>query len=227
MANLDQQDARAQKIFNDIKIRSTGGLSYAGSLQILQSVREFEAVNTALPTRAAIASARGEDIERLALLDNLTELYNYKTFLKELKAEINRARRYKHPVSLCMLAIDNYEAIKQQFGNLTAESVLRIVGNVLRGAIREVDIGAKYDETTFAVVLPNAHASNAALVAERIRQRIGNQAIAHNWQNFSVTASLGVAAYPVHGVAHDELSARALEALSFAIHRGGDRVFCV
>jgi diguanylate cyclase (GGDEF)-like protein len=89
-----------------------------------------------------------------------------------------------------------------------------------------VDIPAKYHEQTFAVVLPGADAGAASMVAERIRQRVGNQAISHNWNNFSVTASIGVAAFPAHAAAYDELIARALEALKYAAIRGGDRVLC-
>lgn len=222
-----QHSDLVQMVFDELKNRQTGGREFSGSAEILQAVREMEAASTAMPVRAAIAAARAEDIERLALLDHLTELYNYKTFLKELKAEVNRAKRYKHSVSLCMFTIDNYEAIREKFGQLTAESVLRVVGNVLRGAIREEDSAAKYTEETFCVILPTAHASSAAMVSERIRQRIGNQYITHNGQNFSVTASVGVASLPAHANTHDELIARSIEALEHASSRGGDRVFCV
>jgi two-component system cell cycle response regulator len=215
------------KVFADLKSRQTGGKEFTGSAEILQAVRDLEATSTAPPVRAAIAAARSEDIERLALLDHLTELYNYKTFLKELKAEVSRAKRYKHSLSLCMFTIDNYEEIKEKFGQLTSESLLRVVGNVLRGSVREEDIPAKYSEETFCVVLPSAQAASASLVSERIRQRIGNQFITHNGQNFSVTASVGVASLPLHANTHDELIARSIEALEHASTRGGDRVFCV
>jgi diguanylate cyclase (GGDEF)-like protein len=222
-----QQTEFVQQVFDDLKRRQAGGRDFAGNTEILQAVRDLEAASTAVPVRAAIAAARSEDIERLALLDHLTELYNYKTFLKELKAEVNRARRYKHSVSLCMFTIDNYESIREKFGQLTAESVLRVVGNVLRGAVREEDSAGKYSEETFCVVLPSAQAASAAMVSERIRQRIGNQFITHNGQNFSVTASVGVASLPAHANSHDELIARSIEALEHASSRGGDRVFCV
>lgn len=220
-------EEKVKKIWQDLESRRYhSGEDKIARSDWLKKVREYEAaVNS--PTRAlAIASANSDEIEKLALLDNLTELYNYRTFLKELKAEFNRATRYGHAVSLCMLAIDNFEVMREQFGELTGESILRLFGNVIRGAVRDLDIPAKYNYQTFVVVLPQTPPANAALVAERLRQRIGNQAIAHNWQNFSVTASIGVAAFPIHASAHDELIARCFEALDHAIGRGGDRVFC-
>jgi diguanylate cyclase (GGDEF)-like protein len=99
-----------------------------------------------------------------------------------------------------------------------------VVANVLRGALRELDIPAKYADQQFCIVLPGTTVAGASLVAERIRQRIGNQAIAHNWQSFSVTASIGVAAYPSDATEYDELIARSIEAMGYAINRGGDRV---
>ncbi len=223
-----EQDARAQSVLTDLKRRKLQGeLDFAGNPEILERVRLFEKESFAYNRPATIAAAKTEDIERLALLDNLTDLYNYRTFIKELKAEINRSTRYQQPVSLILLIIDNFETVNQQFGRLTSDSVMRIVGNVLKNSVREQDIPIKYDDQTFGAILPQTQAALASFVAERIRTRIGNQAISHNWHNFSVTASLGVASLPSHANSHDKLIARATEALQFANLRGGDRVFCV
>ncbi len=223
-----EKETRLQRIFADSKKRRGIPLSgYIGDEAILNRVRDIEKSSSPQQQTATISSARGEDIERLALLDGLTELYNYRTFLKELKAELGRAARYKHSVALILMTIDDFEAVTQQYGVLTGDAVLKVVANVMRGAVREMDIPAKYGDNQFAVILPQTHAAGAALLAERIRQRIGNQAITHNWQSFSVTASLGVAAFPAHGEEYDHLIARASEALEYAIARGGDRVFSV
>jgi diguanylate cyclase (GGDEF)-like protein len=101
---------------------------------------------------------------------------------------------------------------------------LKITANVMRSALREEDMAAKYGTQEFAVILPQAGPAAASMVAERLRQRIANQAIAINWQNFSVTSSAGVAAFPAHADGYDELIARAMEALQWALERGGDRV---
>ncbi len=224
-----EPDSRALAVLADLKKRKLHGeLDFAGNPEILESVKAYEAQAFALFSKPpSIASAKSEEIERLALLDNLTDLYNYRTFIKELKAELSRAGRYQQSVSLILIVIDNFETIKQQYGNLTADALHRIVANVLKGAIRELDIPAKYDDQLFGVILPQTPASLACFVAERIRQRIGNQAISHNWQSFSVTASLGVASFPMHANTHDKLIARATEAAQFASLRGGDRVFSV
>ena len=194
---------------------------------ILARVRDFEKVN-ASETRHFV-EAKPEDIEKLAFLEPITELYNYKSFVKELQAELVRAKRYKYPVAVCLLHVDNYESIKQQYGLITAEAVLKIVANVLRSRLREIDMAARGNDKDgqFIIALPHMNAAGASLLAERLRKRIGNQVIMHNRQCFSLKASLGVTSYPEHASQYDVLIARALEAMEHAIDRGGDRVLSI
>ncbi|HEY9679570.1 MAG TPA: GGDEF domain-containing protein [Drouetiella sp.] len=195
--------------------------------QVIDRVKELEQRSLLTSTESRINVAGGEEIERLALLDTLTELYNSRTFLKEMKDELKRAKRYKRPVALCMVTIDGFKDISRQYGALTADAVLKAIGGVLRGAIRDVDIPARYSAEDFAIIFPETNASGASIVAERIRQRIGTQIVTHNWQNIRCTASVGLAAFPAHAREHDELLQKGLDALELASSRGGDRVCTV
>jgi diguanylate cyclase (GGDEF)-like protein len=205
-------------VFSTIKRLRQGSLTGQSKTEVLERVREYEKAETTASPGAA------PGIDRMSLLDPLTELYNVRTFLKEVKAELTRAKRYKQPCSICMLAVDTLESVTQQFGYLTADALMRVVANVLRTTLRETDIPAKYSAEVFTIILPQTGPAAAAIAAERIRKRIGNQAIVHNWQSFSVTASVGVASFPAHAEEYDQLIARAVEALEFALERGGDRV---
>ncbi|HEY9787196.1 MAG TPA: GGDEF domain-containing protein [Candidatus Obscuribacterales bacterium] len=211
---------------NPNRLKQLGNRSYMDS-QVLERVKELEQRSMLTNTESRMGLVKGEEIERLALLDTLTELYNSRTFMKEIKDELRRAKRYKRPVALCMVTVDNFKDIARQYGALTADAVLKVVGNVLRGAVRDVDIPARYSAEEFAVIFPETNASGAAIVAERIRQRVGSQAITHNWHNLKVTASVGLAAFPAHAREHDELVARSVQALELALQRGGDRVCTV
>lgn len=195
--------------------------------QVLERVKELESRQLLAGTQSSMTTGKGDELERLALLDSLTELYNHRTFLKELKDELKRAKRYKRPVSLVMVSIDGYKEVSRQYGALTGDAVLKVVAAVLKECIRDVDIGARYSGDEFAIVLPETNAAGAAVVAERIRQRVGTQAITHNWNNLKVTASIGLASFPAHAREHDELIARSVQALELAVQRGGDRVCTV
>ncbi len=199
--------------------------SFQGDPDILSRVREYEQRSADVAQQVGLVAAKGEDIERLALLDPVTELYNHRTFVKELKAEIARSRRYSQRVSVLTLIVDNFEGIGSDFGTMTQDAVLRVVALVIRNSTREVDIPARYAPWQFAVVLPQTNAAGASLVAERIRQRTASQVFSHNWKNFSITSSIGVATFPDHAPEYDELVARSLEAMECAVDRGGDRVF--
>lgn len=194
--------------------------------QVMDRIKELENRSILQSTQSTLTSTKGEELERLALLDSLTELYNSRTFLKELKDELKRAKRYKRPVSLVMISIDGYKEVSRQYGALTSDAVLKVIANVLRECIRDVDIPARYSGDEFSLILPETNAAGAAVVAERIRQRVGTQAITHNWNNLKVTASIGLASFPAHAREHDELVARAIQALELSVQRGGDRV-CV
>ena len=195
--------------------------------QVLERVRELESRSLLQNTQSNMTTAKADELEKLALLDSLTELFNSRTLLKELKDELKRAKRYKRPVSLLVIEVDGLKEIQRQYGALTSDAVLKVVSSVLRDCVRDVDVPARYSGDQFAIVLPETNAAGAAVVAERIRQRIGTQAITHNWNNLKVTGSIGLASFPAHAREHDELIARSVQALELAVNRGGDRVCAI
>jgi len=227
-AGSAKQESKLARTVSDLKSqRNLLANGYAGSKEVLAKVRAYEEADLHASQQMHSVHARGEDLEKLALLDPLTELYNHRPFVKELQAELKRARRYKYTVCLLMFTIDGFDAVVQQFGQLTGETVQKVVSGVIRSGLREGDIAAKYGGPLFAVAMPKTNISEACLVVENIRQKVGDQAITYNWQNFSVTASIGLAAFPEHAEKYEELIARATEVMEFAIERGGDRVLTV
>jgi two-component system cell cycle response regulator len=128
---------------NSPNVKSMGNKAFMDQ-QVIERVKELEQRSLLNTTETRMTSAKGEEIERLALLDTLTDLYNSRTFLKEMKDELRRAKRYKRPVALCMVAIDGFKEISRQYGALTSDSVLKVMADILRGAIRDVDIPARY-----------------------------------------------------------------------------------
>jgi two-component system, cell cycle response regulator len=192
--------------------------------QVIERVKELEQRSMLTNTYNRLGTVKGEELERLALLDTLTELYNSRTFVKEIRDELKRAKRYKRPLAVCMLSIDNFREVHRSYGALTADAVLKSVGRVLMSSIRGVDIPARYSGEEFAIIFPETNAAGAAIVSERIRQRIASQAVSHNWHNLRITSSIGIAAFPSHAREHEELLNKTIQALELAMQRGGDRV---
>jgi diguanylate cyclase (GGDEF)-like protein len=189
---------------------------------VLEQVKEFE--ETQLEELGGFAENTAENMERLAILDPLTVTYNGRSFLRELDQTLKQAWRYSKPASLCMVSIDDFELIQGQYRDLTANSVLRICADAIKRTIRPGDCVARYSGADFGVIFPNTSTAGATMIAEKIRQTLGNQVITLNWDHIKVTASLGIATYPTHAYDRDELLSIAIQALYISKERGGDRV---
>lgn len=141
--------------------------------------------------------------------------------------EVKRAKRYKRPISLCLLLVDNLKEISRKYGALTADMTLKSIAQVIQSTVREIDITSRYTSDHFAILMPETNAAGAAVVTDRVRQRIKKQAITHGRLTLNVTASLGLTSFPSQAKDLEDLIARANVALETAIEEGGDRYLLV
>ncbi|MBI4533537.1 MAG: GGDEF domain-containing protein [Candidatus Melainabacteria bacterium] len=218
--------SRLKAIIEELSKVRPSIVSKEADSQNLEQVHLVEQAATAPGGEVQLRAVQGEEMERLAFIDPLTEIYNTKAFFKELKDALKRSRRYHRPLAVALLNIDGHKAIVSEHGRLTGDTVLKIASSVVRSIISEMDLPARYDEERLAIIFPESNAAEAALVCERIRQRMGIQAVSYNWHNLKISASIGVACFPQHAQEYDSLVAKAEQALKVAIERGGDRV-CV
>ena len=165
-----------------------------------------------------------ETVQRQAVTDDLTGLYNHRRFQESLAYEVERARRFETGVGLIMLDIDNFKAVNDRFGHQTGDRVLVAVADVLREVSREIDEPARYGGEELAVVLPGTDLDGAYNLAERVRE--GIEALRfplEDGQPLRVTASCGVAAIPESGSDPASLIAGADAALYVAKRAGKNR----
>lgn len=111
------------------------------------------------------------ELKEMTIRDGLTGLYNLRYFYERLEAEIERARRQKHPLSLLLLDIDKFKTYNDAHGHLEGDRVLREVARCISESTREhVDLGFRYGGDEFTVILPEADETGATLIAHRIRE---------------------------------------------------------
>lgn len=189
---------------------------------VLAQVKEFE--ESQLQEYGGFEENTDENMEKLALIDPLTGVYNGRSFLKELDQSLKQAWRYSRNASLCMVSIDGFEEIVEQFGHLTGNTVLRICASAVQKKVRAQDIIARYSGTDFGVIMPNTTTAEAVMLGEQVREALATQIITHNWNHLRITASLGICTYPIHAYDRDELISIAMQALYVSKERGGDRV---
>lgn len=108
-------------------------------------------------------------LEELAITDELTQLYNSRRFYKQLDAEVYRHKRYKHPLSLLFLDIDNFKKYNDTYGHLLGDKVLAGLGRIIKSCLRTIDSAYRYGGEEFTVILPETEGNEAVVVASRIR----------------------------------------------------------
>jgi diguanylate cyclase (GGDEF)-like protein len=167
-----------------------------------------------------------ETVQRQAVTDELTGLFNHRRFQEVMTAEVERARRYGHELGLIMLDIDNFKQVNDTHGHLQGDMVLREVAQVLRQSSREIDEPARYGGEEMAVALPQTDLEGAVQFAERVRRRIEalELPLLDSDGVLRVTASFGAASLAAAGgVDKDALVAAADGALYQAKRAGKNR----
>ncbi|MEX2196115.1 MAG: diguanylate cyclase [Thermoleophilaceae bacterium] len=167
-----------------------------------------------------------ETVQRQAVTDELTSLYNVRHFHDWLDVEIERSKRFATPIGLVMLDIDDFKLVNDTYGHQQGDLVLMEVARAVRELSRDVDEPARYGGEEIAVVLPQTDIEGTALAAERVRTAIEALEIPRvdGKGVLRVTASCGVAALPGSAPAKDSLIAAADAALYRAKRAGKNRV---
>ncbi len=141
----------------------------------LESMTSFElALSRALERRYLVKENKRlfEEIQRLAVTDSLTGLYNRHKLQDNLETEVERAKRYSRPLSIIMIDMDKLKVINDTFGHAAGDEALKLVARSIQRSIRKVDLGTRFGGDEFIVLLPEADREEAAAVAKRIREAI-------------------------------------------------------
>jgi len=180
----------------------------------------FNSMVVALDEARTELQALALKLEELSTTDALTGAYNRRKFNDLTLAEVERVRRYGHPLSLLILDIDHFKRVNDTHGHEAGDEVLVVLAGLLRAGIRATDSLARWGGEEFVVLSPDVTLEGEAELAERLRAA----AAAHDHVSVgTVTVSLGVAQHRP-GETPDELFARADEALYRAKDGGRDRV---
>jgi diguanylate cyclase (GGDEF)-like protein len=140
-----------------------------------------------------IESDYHEEIYRMTIVDGLTGAHNKRSFLEHLERELARCLRHARPLSLCMLDIDHFKSINDQYGHLTGDHVLRELARRLQGRTRKEEVFARYGGEEFVVLLPEADLRAALNVGEQMRLLVERDHFFFDGDEIAVTISVGVA----------------------------------
>lgn len=176
-------------------------------------------IETRLRAEAALQAANAK-LQRLATTDRLTGAWN-RTYLEEtLVTEMERANRYRQPLSLLIFDIDHFKGINDTHGHLVGDEVLIELTRRIRAHLRTVDVLARWGGEEFVLLLPHCGATEAQQVAEKLRALVADSPFSRAGQ---VTASIGLAQWQPHE-SLDTWLKRADDALYAAKAAGRNRV---
>ena len=163
------------------------------------------------------------NLERLAVTDDLTQVYNYRYLKAALRREIKRATRYQQPMAILMLDVDHLKAYNDRNGHVRGSMLLRELAQLCAGQVRSWDLVAKYGGDEFTVILPQTDRAGALAVGERLRAAVASHAFPLATPG-QITISTGIAQFPEDGSDVTTLIEAADRTLYAAKRNGRNRV---
>jgi len=164
------------------------------------------------------------ELERLAITDYLTGVYNIRYLYHRLEKEFSAALRYRSPLSCLMLDIDHFKRINDQYGHRAGDMVLREFAGLIAGHSRDTDVLARYGGEEFIMLMPQTALDGAMVEAERLRSLVRRHRFRGVEPSTVITMSCGAASFPAPEIrSADDLITAADDALMQAKASGRDR----
>ncbi len=166
-----------------------------------------------------------ETLRHQSIRDPLTGLYNRRYLEEAMEREIYRAERQRGSLGLIMLDVDHFKQFNDRFGHDAGDELLRELGKFLMARTRQPDLVCRYGGEEFIVILPETTLTAVVDKAEQLREKFKRLTIVYQGRILGrTTISLGVAAFPEHGITPKTLIQTVDKALYQAKEEGRDRV---
>lgn len=166
-----------------------------------------------------------EEAQRLSLTDGLTGVWNRRYLQMQFKQTLASANRFDRPFSVLLLDLDHFKEVNDNHGHQRGDAILIEFAQRVGAALREIDTFVRYGGEEFVCLLSETDISGARITAEKIRQTISLEPfISVGEDPVTLTVSIGVACYPLHGSGYQSLIEAADQALYRAKEEGRDRV---
>ena len=164
-----------------------------------------------------------EQVERMAITDVLTGLYNKRHFEDRFDEIISRAERYDHRLALVMMDLDHFKRINDNYGHPMGDQVLRAVGIILNESMRKIDLVARFGGEEFVVLLDSTDHEQALKKTEQLSEEIADLSFEVGSRKIRVSLSAGIAVFPDDSHNKEDLLEKADKALYQSKKSGRNR----
>jgi diguanylate cyclase (GGDEF)-like protein/PAS domain S-box-containing protein len=151
-----------------------------GGIELFSDISNFQ-----------VNALRVVELEKLALLDNLTQLANRHYLNREIESRFEEYKRHAIPFGLLFIDIDHFKKVNDTYGHDVGDEVLRFVAQTFIANSRPFDLYGRWGGEEFLAIIRNVNAADLALLGDRLRVLIENSYIIHGDQKLQVTVSLG------------------------------------
>ena len=162
-------------------------------------------------------------LERLATIDDLTEVLNRRSFLEKAQAELKRSLRLGKTLSIAIMDIDHFKKVNDTYGHPAGDQVLINFASSFTINIREFDVFARFGGEEFALLMPETDTNQAFQVCERLRLNVARSILDFEGQPIPITVSLGISSLTGENDTLEKILQRADQALYNAKQSGRDR----
>ena len=156
-----------------------------------------------------------------AITDGLTGVKTHRFFMEALSAEWKRSTRAGRSFALVLMDLDRFKFVNDFYGHLEGDLVLQRVGHILETNCRRSDVVARYGGDEFVILMPETNMEHARQLASKLRGWIAADALL---REKNISASFGIACYPLHGSSPQELIQVADASMYLSKHQGGNAV---
>lgn len=164
-------------------------------------------------------------VKKLTVRDGLTGVYNRMGFKEFIENEFLKARRYKKPLSLIMIDLNEFKSVNDTFGHLAGDYVLKELAVCLKKTLRKTDILARYGGDEFAIILPETEIQIAEMLIKRALDSIGSHNFMWKSEKIKVEVSYGIAS--VGELGHEDGTRELIEMADSRMYcKKGSRDLC-
>ncbi len=156
-----------------------------------------------------------------AITDGLTGVKTHRFLMEALSSEWKRSTRANRPFALVLMDLDRFKFVNDFYGHLEGDVVLQRVGHILEQNCRSSDVVARYGGDEFVILMPETTIEQARQLASKLRGWVAADPLL---RDKNITASFGIAGFPVHGSTPQELIQVADSSMYLSKHQGGNSV---